>query len=85
MESSPNRSQIQEPPVKLPAWCWLVIGALSISLAIFGLVVDDINGGPNEGSVIFWLIFGLLILVGVFLACCGFSRLSQERKENDKA
>ena len=85
MESSPSGSPIQEPPAKLPAWCWLVMGVLSISLAIFGLVFDDMNGGPNEGSVICWLIFGFLVLVGMFLAYCGFSRLSQEHKENDKA
>ena len=85
MESSPSSSPIQEPPAKLPAWCWLVLGVLCISLAIFGLVVDDINGGPNERSVIFWLIFGFITLVGMLLAYYGFFRLSKERKENDKA
>ena len=85
MEESPISSPFQEPPAKLPGWCWLVMGVLCISLAIFGLVFDDMNGGPNEGSVICWMIFGFLILVGTSLAYRGFSRISHEHRENDKA
>ena len=63
----------------------MVMGVLCIALAIFGLVFDDMNGGPNEGSVIFWLIFGLITLVGMLMAYYGVSRLSKEHKDNDKA
>ena len=82
MEKSPISSQIQEPHAKLPAWCWLVIGMLCISVAVFGLVVDDINGGPNEGSIIFWLTLGFMALVGVLLLYCGFTRIFKALKGN---
>jgi hypothetical protein len=78
-------SHIQEPDARLPAWCWLVMGALCISLAIFGLVFDDMNGGPNEGSIIFWLIFGFMTLSGILLIYRGFFRIFKAPKENDKA
>jgi hypothetical protein len=60
------------------------MGVLCGALAIFGLVFDDMNGGPNEGSVMFWLIFGAIALVGILLARSGFRRLSKEHIENDK-
>jgi hypothetical protein len=85
MEKSPISSQIQEPDARLPVWCWLVMGALFISLAIFGLVFDDMNGGPNEGSILFWLVFGFITLIGMVLIYYGCFRIFKARKENDKA
>ena len=53
-----------------PAWLWLLVsfcGVMSISFAAFCLIVDDINGGPNEKSVFFWMFEGFFALVGLFL------------------
>ena len=60
------------------------MGVLCAALAIFGVVFDDMNGGPNEGSVVFWLIFGAIALVGVWVGFSGFRRLSNEHVKNDK-
>jgi len=80
MKSSPSSSASQEPPARLPGWSWLVMGALCIFLAIFGVIIDDMNGGPNQGSVFFWLFLGFITFVGMLLACYGFLRLCRERK-----
>jgi hypothetical protein len=42
-------------------------------------VVDDINGGPNEKSLIFWLFEGFVLSVGIFLLVFGVRQLRGDR------
>jgi len=51
-----------------------VFGVLFILFSIFCLVVDDLNGGPNERSVFFWCFEALFALPGVFLIVVGYVR-----------
>jgi hypothetical protein len=76
-EKPPVDSGIQEPKARLPACCWLFVGVLCVSLAILGLVVDDVNGGPNEGRVAFWMVLGFIAMIGLILVFVGFTRLGR--------
>jgi hypothetical protein len=65
------------PKKKRPVWFWLLrsfCGAMSILFAAFCLVVDDINGGPNEKSIFFWVFEGFFVVLGLFLLSLGKKR-----------
>jgi hypothetical protein len=64
----------QAPKNRRPAWFWLLIvffGVMSVLFAALCLVVDDINGGPNEKNPLFWVFEGFVALVGLFLVVFG--------------
>jgi len=66
-------------PHPAPDWFWWLIAMcgplLSISFAVFCLVVDDLNGGPNERSVFFWLFELFVVSVGILLFMFGMYQL----------
>jgi hypothetical protein len=81
MTNAPTTSKNQQP-----AWFWLLIslcGVTSILFAAFCLIVDDISGGPNEGSVVFWIFEGFFALVGLFFMVFGLAFLV--KADSDKS
>jgi hypothetical protein len=75
MDNAPATSIYQ-----VPAWFWLLVafcGVLSILFAAFGLVFDDMSGGPNEKNVFFWMFEGFFALVGLFLIVFGLILLAR--------
>jgi hypothetical protein len=70
------------PKKKRPAWFWLLgsfCGVMSVLFAAFCLVVDDINGGPNEKSILFWMFEGFFVLLGLFLVAFSLFSLAKRR------
>lgn len=83
MKKSQDTSQIPlERPV--PKWFWWLIAIcgplLATSFAFFCFFVDDINGGPNEGSPYFWLFEAFILSIGIFLFRFGIRHLNGDRK-----
>jgi hypothetical protein len=73
------------PKKQRPAWFWLLGcfgGVISLLFAAFCLVVDDINGGPNEKSIFFWMFEGFFALLGLFLVTFSLSSLARRRNPN---
>jgi Na+-driven multidrug efflux pump len=67
-----------------PAWFWLLVafcGVASILFAAFFLIVEELCGAPNEGSVYFWLFEGFFALVGLFLIIFGVAFLVRAGSE----
>jgi hypothetical protein len=78
------RTQGDDPAI-LPGGCLLVIGVGIIGLGLFGIIFDDMNGGPNEKYALFWLILGGTAAVGVWLSIRGVRRLRKKRTGNEKS
>ena len=64
----------QESKMKMPGGCLCLLGAVLILFSLFCLVFDDMNGGPNEGSVFFWGFEALFVIPGLFAMVVGLIR-----------
>jgi hypothetical protein len=70
-----------------PAWLWLLIavcGVFIVLFAVFVLLVDDLEGGQLQGSILYWLFEAVVAAGGICLFIFGVSKFIQTRNEKSR-